>query len=229
MDFLHASRRKLKKGGATRESRYMGREGYEGKRRPSDLVWKGDINMPDGASSESFWPSIDKGTRKNGVAAHRYHVALPRQFTAEQNVALLIDIGRAVAGLKPTKLALHCPAAALEGGDQPHGHLLIYPGVPDNVPRPLQQIPKRYNAKDPGQGGWRKPDLRKGSARQELVHERSVIADTVNAHLERNGFSQRVDHRRNTARGLPQSTGRHLGPAGVRKLLKKEELSAGAS
>lgn len=226
-EFFHASRKTGHKGAAARHSAYITRAGAFAWDGLDDLVATCSANLPEGVQTPEFWRTADRRLRRNGVAFRSWDVAFPRSLSKEQNAELLSDLAVRLADGRPVEAAFHCPEAAIEGGEQPHGHFMIYDCVPDGIPRPLDQMFGRYNPRDPATGGCRKSGApSRAEVRHKLVQERGICAEVINHHLERHGLSERVDHRSNEVRGLPAPKRAHLGPSGVRKLRKQNQCSA---
>jgi hypothetical protein len=219
-EFFHASKKSGGKG-AAEQSRYIAREGYHASYRGPDLISTFSANMPEGVSPLEYWRTGGRHTRSNGVVYREWEIALPRCLTTDQNIALFEDLASRLAANRPVQAAFHCPPAALEGGLQPHGHFMISTCIPDGIPRPLDQQFRRYNPHEPEKGGCRKEGgaTSRRELREKMVKERALIADVMNEHLAMNGVEQRVDHRTNGERGLPEPKARHMGPARVQQRL----------
>ena len=82
----------------------------------------------------------------------------------------------------------------------------------DGIDRAPAQFFKRYNAKQPDQGGCRKDSA--GTA-ERLQATRALWATVQNAHLARCGHSARVDHRSLAEQGIDRIPEQHLGPAAI--------------
>lgn len=221
-EFFHASRKTGHKGSAARHSAYITRSGALPADRQNDLVATFHANLPSDVGPREFWKGADVHLRKNGVAYRSWDVAFPRVLTRAQNVELMKELAIELAGGRPVEAAFHCPTAALEGGEQPHGHFMVFDCVPDGIPRPIPQMFKRYDPVNPVAGGCRKESSTTRTAvRERIVQGRQVCEEVVNRHLALNGFSERVDRRANVERGLPPPKRPHLGQSGVRKLLSQ--------
>ena len=166
----------------------------------------------------------DRTGRTNGVIYSEWETSLPRCFDTAQNTKLFVELTTMLAEGRPVQAALHCPKAALEGGDQWHAPIMISPCIPDGIERPLEQVRRRYCASAPERGGCRKAGgaLTLTALKEDLIAKRKVCADVINKHLAANGFDERVDHRSNAERGLPAPTQRHLGPVRVQRLLAEK-------
>ncbi|WP_371439487.1 MobA/MobL family protein [Polaromonas sp.] len=211
-----------KPGTAARHSQYICRSGFHGKGdNRQDLVATGSGNLPPNmASFMDMWRHADARERRNAAAYREMIGALPRELTAPQWKELVCDFIDSVIPGKPYEYAIHCPRAALEGGPQPHFHLMYTDRIPDGISRPAKQFFARFNASAPDQGGARKDSCGQDpvafSEAARLRRER--WAEIQNEHLARHGHDARVDARSYRTRGLKKEVEQHLGPATVRSL-----------
>ncbi|WP_217644364.1 MobA/MobL family protein [Paracidovorax konjaci] len=199
---------------------YIARQGrYSGRARYQDLVSTGCGNMPAWAECNParFWSAADDWERANGATYREIVVALPRELDPVQRVALLQDfIQQELGDRHAYQWAIHCPKAALEGGDQPHGHVMYSERIAnDGVPREPELYFKRYNAKKPERGGCRKDSA---GTLERLLSTRQRWARVQNSYLERLGHAARVDARSYADRGVAAIPGRHLGPVSASRL-----------
>lgn len=218
-DFFHMSKKSYRKGTAGAHADYITRQGRY--RSRGDLQAVFEMNIPSEAGTAiEFFKAADRYERSNGAAAKELEIALPRGGSLDDRIQLARDLINAVAPMKPALVAIHCPTAALESGEQPHMHAMISDRVADGLKRELPQIFRRANSRDPGLGGWPKDTgaTSKTALSQKLREERSKVADVINAHLVRIGSDSRVDSRSYKERGLEREPGRHLGPALVRAM-----------
>lgn len=179
-------------------------------------------NMPAWAQSRpvSFWEAADAYERKNGAVYREVEVALPRELTAEQRKELVREIIANQVGEKHAyTAAIHCPKASLDGGEQPHLHLMWSERTRDSIERDPDQYFKRYNAKAPEKGGCRKDS--QGTA-ERLAETRQRVADIQNKHLAMYGHEARVDHRSLKDQGVERDPEQHLGPRQVKALAAGE-------
>ena len=216
------------KGKATLHAAYISREGkYSDGKRYEDLEAKGSGNMPKWAEQNPayFWNAADEHERANGSVYREIEVALPRELTSDQRRELVEEFLRQELGDQHAyQWAIHKPKAALEGGEQPHAHIMYSERRMDAIERDPEQLFKRYNAKNPERGGAQKASGGKarGEMKDELLLTRQRWANIQNAHLERHGHSSRVDHRSLTQRGIERAPEKHLGGAGVRALADRD-------
>lgn len=180
-----------------------------------DVVAIGSLNMPAWAAHnpEIFWMASDAHERDNGSTYREFELALPRELNPAQRIELVEDfISSALGGRHATQWAIHCPAAALDGGDQPHAHIMYSERRLDGIARDPDQFFKRWNGKRPECGGCQKDSA---GTEARLLTTRKLWADIQNAHLARYGHEARVDHRSLIEQGrhdeLPEfHLGRHL-------------------
>lgn len=216
------------KGKATAHAAYISREGkYSGSDRYEDLEATSSGNMPKWAEANTahFWSAADMHERANGSAYREIEVALPRELTPSQRRELVEDFVRQELGDKHAyQWAIHTPKAALEGGEQPHAHIMYSERRLDGIERDPEQFFKRYNAKNPERGGAQKASGGKarGEMKDELLETRQRWADIQNEHLEQHGHAARVDHRSLADQGIERAPEKHLGGAGVRAMADQD-------
>jgi hypothetical protein len=228
MASYHLSAKIGAKGKATVHAAYISREGkYSGRDRYEDLEAKGSGNMPKWVEQNPahFWNAADEHERTNGSAYREIEVALPREMTVDQRRELVEDFVRQELGDKHAyQWAIHTPKAALEGGEQPHAHIMYSERRMDGIERDPAQLFKRYNAKSPERGGAQKMSGGKmqSEMKEDLLLTRQRWADIQNTHLERHGHTARVDHRSLKEQGIDRAPEKHLGGSGVRALADQD-------
>lgn len=236
MASFHMKIKSGKKGSAARHADYIVRQGsFFSDRDTSDLLASGHGNLPDWAydSPEIFWQASDKNERKNGTTYREFELALPRELSLAQNTNLIRTFIAERVGDKPYQYAIHCPSAAIDGGPQPHAHVMCSDRLPDGIERSPEQHFRRYNPNCPELGGCRKDGgaVSRSALRDKVVAERAYFANLQNSCLAEHGHAARVDYRGFAARGLKAAPEKHLGQAGVRGLNEKslEEFKAARS
>ncbi len=146
-------------------------------------------------------------------------MALPRELTSAQHRSLVEDFVRQELGDRHAyQWAIHCPKAALEGGDQPHAHIMYSERILDEIERPADRFFMRYNAKSPERGGCKKASGGKTKDENvaELVATRARWAEIQNAHLAQHQHAARVDHRTLKEQGIGRLPEKHLGPEAIK-------------
>lgn len=201
---------------------------YSGK---GDLVSSGAANLPVGiGTAREFFQELRNNERKNG-GVYEHEVSLPNCLSREQQSALGEIVARAIAGPSPVIWGVHCPVAS-SGTVQPHVHALVYPKIPDGIPRDGPgRIFRRHNSTDPARGGWKKNCG--GETRQEVVErlkqERATGCAAINDFMQLHGFEHRVDHRsyaeQDTGKQVKRVPGKHLGPYRCLKLRNPDTAS----
>lgn len=117
-------------------------------------------NMPSFCSSrpDQFWEAAELYERKNGRTATSIVLALPKELTPEQRIELTEKIIEQFCNKFnfPYSAAIHNHKGAIGGQDQPHLHLMFSERALDEFDRTAEQFFKRYNDKNPENGGARK-------------------------------------------------------------------------
>ena len=193
----------------SREPPYARREGLEYGEHSNLSAWAQ-------ADPLEFWRAADAHERANGAVYREIEVALPRELTPVQRRELMHEFIQTYLGPRHAyTLAIHNPSAALDGGEQPHAHLMFSERIEDGIRRDPAQYFRRYNAKAPERGGCRKDSM---GTLERLQTFRGSWADLTNQALERYGHSARIDPRNYRDRGIEREPEKHLGPVDARKL-----------
>ena len=216
MASYHLSVKVGAKGKALPHANYIAREGDYKTRQGEKLEATEHGNMPEWAKENPslFWQCADQYERKNGSTYREIEIALPRELTPEQRKDLVKEFVDQELGNKHAYTwAIHTPKASIEGGEQPHAHIMFSERTQDGINRSPDQFFKRYNSKNPDRGGCQKSNTAKTAEqrRTELTALRERFANLQNRHLEKNGHESRVDHRSNADRGIAQQPEKHLG------------------
>ena len=187
-----------RKGKASPHAQYIAREGKYAK--PSyheeKLENTGHGNMPKWAEHDPnyLWQMADEHERKNGSTYREHVIALPRELDENQRHELVKDWIKSEIGDKHAyQYAIHNPPA-MDGGEQPHAHIMFSERLIDNVERDPDQYFKRHNSKNPEKGGAKKANTPKMSAdrKAELKAMRDRWEKTCNSHLEKAGRYERI-------------------------------------
>ncbi|EQC1412976.1 MobA/MobL family protein [Providencia rettgeri] len=209
---------------------YITREGQYQHR--GDLVHVEHGNMPAWAKEEPqhFWQAADQFERKNGSAYREFEIALPRELNSEQQIGLVREfVSRELGERHAYTLAIHNPTASIDGGEQPHAHVMMSLRVNDGIDRAPDQYFKRFNAKYPERGGAQKDSghsLTLSEQREALVDLRERWADTHNRYVENLGIEQaRIDHRSLADQGIARLPEYHLGFEASGRLTDEDKLS----
>lgn len=213
------------KGKAGSHSEYISRDGKyteKANSRYEDLESSGVGNMPKWAEHNPvhFWNAADEHERANGATYREIEVALPRELNATQRRELVEDFIRQEIGDQHAyQWAIHTPNAALEGGKQPHAHIMYSERTLDGIERDPEQYFKRYNAKVPEKGGCRKDSA---GTDERLQATRQRWAEIQNVHLERHGHEARVDHRSLKEQGIDRQPEKHIGASRIKDMPEQD-------
>lgn len=225
MASYHCSVKVGSKGKAGPHSSYISREGkYENTRSNEKLEHVESGNMPKWAEKDpaQFWQAADQYERANGATYREIEVALPREMTPDQRVELVRDmVWQELGGKHAYTLAIHNPAASLEGGEQPHAHIMYSERTIDAIGRDPEQYFKRYNAKNPDKGGCRKDSA---GTEERLQATRQRWAQVQNLHLEQHGHEARVDHRSLKDQGIERTPEPHFGPERIKRMTAMQDV-----
>ena len=204
------------KGKASAHAEYIEREGEYKLKNNEKLEAVEHGNMPEWAQDNPnlFWQCADEFERKNGSTYREIEIALPRELTLQQRKELVQTFVEQELGEKHAYTwAIHNPKASIEGGEQPHAHIMYSERLQDGIERSPDQFFKRYNSKNPERGGCQKSNFAKTAEQRktELVELRERFADLQNVYLEEYGHTDRVDHRSLADQGIERSPEKHLG------------------
>jgi len=168
-------------------SEYITRQGAYAKM--GDAVYVESGNMPDFSKDrpQQFWEAADAQERANGRTYTELQIALPRELSDEQRVALAREATREFMGSRfAYTLAVHNPEAA-DKIEQPHMHLMFSERAIDDATRsiPAERFFKRNGAKKD----------RKWNDQNQADEIRTKWCELMNRALENAGIDQQVDPR----------------------------------
>jgi hypothetical protein len=205
-------------GSALEHAQYIQREGRFTAERYGEVAARGQANFPEWAREDTsaFWKASDEFERANGSVYREYELALPRELSREQQIALVQRFAEQELGTtRAYQWAIHTPMAK-DGKEQPHVHLMFSDRQLDGIERGPEQFFKRYNSKNPERGGSKKASYGANKEEAALTYEgiRERWATVQNQALEHAGVEARVDHRSLAAQGiLDREPELHRGPA----------------
>ncbi|WP_265498787.1 MobA/MobL family protein [Providencia rustigianii] len=222
MASYHLSVKTGGKGKAASHADYIAREGKYAREKDNDLEHQESGNMPAWAAHKpsEFWKAADTFERANGCTYREIEIALPRELTPAQRLELVRDfIQQEIGDRHAYQFAIHNPRAAIEGGEQPHAHIMFSERLNDGIERDPQLYFKRANTKNPERGGAKKSRFGETPTERKayLIAQRERWADLQNKHLERYQHIDRVDARSLKAQGIEREPERHFGAGQVRQ------------
>ena len=201
MATYHLSLKNGKVGTAEQHADYILREGrYSGGKRAEELVYK-DANLPRWAMSASaFFACADRYERTNGRAYTEFEIALPNELTHEENKKMVNDFITAhIGNNKVWTYAIHSkPATFDDSQEQIHAHIMICERIVEDgmtKAKSPSKFFKRYNSKNPQNGGYLKDRALSGS-RTEIAKKlkgiRQSWEDMINTEYKNHGIDKVV-------------------------------------
>ena len=193
---------------------YITRDGAYADPDRDPAIYVESDHMPSWAVDDpgAYWDAADLHERVNGRLYVTADFALPRDLSAEDQIALAHDFAAELTRDEslPYTLAIHAGRDADGQEHNPHVHLMISERANDGIERSREQWFARANREDPARGGAAKTRTLHGRAWVEQARER--LASLTNQTLERLGREERVDHRSYARQGRDGEPGRHFGP-----------------
>lgn len=232
MASFHCSVKVGKSGSGAAHANYIEREGKYASKSKDDLEHKESGNMPEFAeTSGEFWSAADEHERANGSVYREFEIALPRELTQAQRLELVREfVEHEIGDRHAYTFAIHNPKAAIDGGEQPHAHIMFSERKRDGIERPAEQYFKRWNGKQPERGGCQKAGTAKTPTERkaELVQLRQRFAELQNKHLAKSGHSVQVTHLSLAAQGIDREVEPHFGPKLAKELAEAVKIDRGA-
>jgi hypothetical protein len=223
----HASRREGRS--ALAHANYIAREGpYTQGRFAEQFVEVEHRNMPAWAQDtpQAFWAAADTYERANGRLYTELEIALPRELSRPAQEALARSfIDSEIGTAHPCSWALHV-SRALDGGEQPHVHIMFNERRHDGIDRGPDLFFKRANPDAPARGGAAKDPA--WNHRDKVLELRKAWAETANRALEHAGLEVQIDHRSLEAQGVDRLPEPKLGPERTALLRRGIETPEGA-
>lgn len=141
----------------------------------------------------------DKYERANGRAYTEFEIALPNELTHKENEKLVNDfIATHIGNNKVWAYAIHSkPATFDDSQEQIHAHIMICERIVDDEmvkAKSPSKFFKRYNAKNPKNGGYQKDRRFSGytESRDNLKLIRQSWEDMINAEYKTHGIDKVV-------------------------------------
>ena len=178
---------------------YINREGKYEKRGDLEITSSG--NLPSWAKDANhFWQSADKYERQNGRVYKELEISLPRELNAEQRAELVEQfVQYNCRDFLTYSYAIHNPIAS-DGMHNPHVHIMFSERRLDHIERTEETHFKRYNPKNPENGGARKD--RTYTSRSYVFDVRKEWTNHVNDYCAKHNLETRIDHRSYKDQGI---------------------------
>ncbi|RYJ04349.1 MAG: Ti-type conjugative transfer relaxase TraA, partial [Acetobacteraceae bacterium] len=174
-----------------------------------------EVLLPEGAPDAwqdraTLWNAVEAAEkRKDAQVAREVEVALPRELSPAEGIALARDFAARefVARGMVADVCVHWPQGA-DGEAKPHAHILL--------------TTRRVEPGQDGEAGRFGAKAREWNATELLVGWRERWAGLANARLAEQGHDARVDHRSLAAQGISLEPQHKVGPAGQRRAERGE-------
>ena len=159
----------------------------EGKYKKEDILFKESKNLPEEFDDiKDFWECVEKNERVNANLYREIEIALPREFSSEENKKIVDEFCEYLFGKEYVyNYAIHSPYA-YDGEKQPHVHIMFYERKIDNIKREKDGYFKRYDSKE--KGGWIK-DI-KWREKETLDNMRESWELLLNTELKKKGLEE---------------------------------------
>ena len=215
--------------GASAHTDYLTREGrYTHRAQELEQTWSG--NLPSWAqSAKEFWDAADLYERANGRVYTEVVIALPRELSKEARREVVNEfIDKEIGDRFPYTAAIHNPKA-LDGGEQPHVHIMFSLREQDGIERGKELFFKRANDRDPSRGGAKKSrEWSKDDPANDRVNELRARWETLaNRALKRAGRAERIDRRSLQDQGIEREPEPKMGPEVTQRLKRGEVTDVG--
>jgi hypothetical protein len=221
--------KKLEEQRAKSHSEYLTREGkYERRAQELESTWSGNL-PPWAKSAKEFWEAADTFERSNGRVYTEVVIALPRELSKEKRIEVIGEfIGREIGNRFPYTVAVHNPKA-LDGGEQPHAHVMFSIREKDGIERPKELFFKRANPEHPEKGGARKSrEWSKDERSNDRVNAiRLAWEKLANEALKKEGHEVRIDRRTLEEQGIDREPEPKMGPEVTQRLKRGQETEVG--
>lgn len=186
-------------------------------------------NMPIWAveKPQKFWDAADKFERSNGRLYSEMLVSLPRELSRDERIELTREfVQKELGDRHPYSFAIH-NSTALDGGEQPHAHIMFSERTQDGIERGPVHFFKRADTVQPELGGAVKD--RSWNARDKISELRESWEQSANDALERAGLDIRLDHRSLEDRGIDRMPEPKLGRDQTAMLRNGDSTERGAT
>lgn len=221
--------KKLEETRAKSHSEYLTRENkYANRAQELEATWSG--NLPNWASSAGeFWAAADTFERANGRVYTEVIIALPRELSFEAREQVVKDfIAKEIGDRFTYTAAIHNPKA-LDGGEQPHAHVMFSIRERDGIERDKELYFRRANTTSPELGGVKKSrEWSMDERSNDRVNQiRATWEELANRALKREGQEARIDRRSLLAQGLDREPEPKMGPEVTQRLKRGLETEVG--
>lgn len=171
--------------------------------------WVSALSPVPARASEEIWNRVEESEKRvDGQLAREFVVALPKELSQEQNIALMRDYVKSAF----TDRGMIADWVYHDNDGNPHVHVMT-------TLRPLSEdgfgakkVAVLNDAGEVVRDGDKIRYTNWGGGVDDLKEWRTLWADTANRHLIEAGISVRIDHRSYEDMGLTLTGTTHLGP-----------------
>lgn len=172
-------------------------------KKTQDILHK-EVLKPDNApdwvlNREKLWNAVEKTEkRKDAQLAREFNIALPREFSLEQNIELVREFVQKEFVDRGMVADVCIHEGKSHGGErQPHVHVMLT----------MREISEEGFGKKVRE--WNRKDL--------LLHFREAWANSANLHLAKAGLDININHRTLEAQGIDLQPQNKIGPKDARE------------
>lgn len=176
---------------------------HDYQKKAEDVLHK-EILKPDNApewvlNREKLWNEVEKTEkRKDAQLAREFNIALPREFSLEQNVELVREFMQKEFVDRGMIADVCIHEGKSHGGErQPHAHVMLT----------MREISEEGFGKK----------VREWNSKELLLQFREAWANTANLHLAKAGLDINIDHRTLEAQGIDLYPQNKIGPKDARE------------
>ena len=221
--------KKLEESRAKSHSEYLSREyKYANRAQELEATWSG--NLPKWArSAGEFWAAADTFERANGRVYTEVVISLPRELSRDGREQVVKDFIANEIGERFTyTVAIHNPTA-MDGGEQPHAHVMFSVRERDGIEREKELYFRRANTTNPELGGVKKSrEWSMDERSNDRVNQiRATWEELANQALKKEGHEVRIDRRSLEARGIDREPEPKMGPEVTQRLKRGHETEIG--
>lgn len=194
---------------AKAKSNYINRNDKYSQRH-DDLQYSSSGNMPNFAKENPsyFWACADQHERANARICTEIEFALPRELNLEQQKDLVQDFVNLTIDNEQRKMPYSLAIHNDRENHNPHCHLMFSTRKQDGIERDEALFFKRANAKQPEKGGASKD--RDVISKEFLQSVRKTWREVANQHLEKHGYTAKIDERTLEAQGVEREAQRRI-------------------
>lgn len=191
-----------------------------------------EIVLPPGAPSwaedrSALWNGAEAAEkRKDARVAREYEIAIPKDLTREQGIALVRDFSQALCDRYGVAVDFHIHrdrAIAWDGSEKG------FQGFHAHVMTTTRRLgPDGFGAKaEPELSDTKRKSLGLSDGAAEIERVRALWEVTANRHLELAGQTERIDRRSLKDQGIEREPTRHMGPAATAMERRGERTDLG--